>query len=134
MRIGWEAWSIDVDSDWNVSDDPECITLEYAHTDDGAFQLSSFRKSSGDVSRADLLSFVESASADFGPSIAAAFGAFSGMAFAYREGDIEWRRWLLCNGSTLLLATFNGTESTVREQLPRVVDMLNTLRVEHVSA
>jgi hypothetical protein len=134
MRIGWEAWSIDVDPDWNVSDDPECITLEYAHSGVGAFQLSSYRKSSGDVSLADLLSFVASTNADLGPPIAAAFGAFSGMAFAYREGDIEWRRWLLCNGSTLLHATFNGAEATLRKQLPMVVDMLNTLRVEHVTA
>ncbi len=56
MRIGWSGWSVEVDEQWTITDDPECLTLE--RSADAALQLSSARKKSGTITDADLQDFV----------------------------------------------------------------------------
>lgn len=58
MRYSRETWSIDLPEGWEVEETDECIIV--FHPDKlGAFQVSSYYKEEGVVSREDLITFAE---------------------------------------------------------------------------
>ena len=131
MRIGWSGWSVDVDDGWSITDHPECLTLE--RSVDAAFQLSSARKTSGEVTDTDLQDFVLEQKDEWGVAAPAQCGEFSGIVVHYSEEGSLWSRWFLRNGSTLLFATYNGTPEAAARESDLVNQVLATARSEAAS-
>jgi hypothetical protein len=127
MRIGWPGWSIEVYSDWKVTDNEECLTLE--RSSDGALQFSSARKSNGPVDESDLY-FSESDRIAWGTPVSVACGEFAGIMYHHVEDAYTWRRWFLRAKSVLLFVTYNGTDHAFRVEHSAVNAVLNTARVE----
>jgi hypothetical protein len=131
MRIGWSGWSVDVDEGWKITDHPECLTLE--RSADAALQLSSARKTSGEVTDADLQDFVIEQVHEWGVAAPAQCGEFSGIVVHYSEEGSLWSRWFLRNGTTLLFATYNGTPETAARESDLVSRVLASARPEAAS-
>ena len=127
MRVGSASWSIDVSSEWSVTDHPECLTLEAS--DQGALQVSSAHKQAGPVVEEDLLLFADQHDS-WGKSEPASCGAFDGVVFEYIEGGSSWRRWFLKQGQTLLFITYNGTLQAAEREHAAVDHVLSTIRAE----
>jgi len=128
MRIGWEGWSVDIDHAWTITDHPECLTLELSS--EGALQLSSAQKTSGDITDADLQEFVAEQEEDWGSAVPAQCGEFSGVRVSYSEDGNLWSRWFLRKGATLLFATYNGTPTAAAREVELVVQVLSSARAE----
>ena len=125
MRTGWPGWSLDVQGEWALTDDEECLTLELSRC--GALQLSSTTKRAGHVLPDELLEFAEE---EWGPPFPSRVGEFDGVVYTYTENDHCWRRWVLRAGETLLFATYNGQREVAELEIAASERLLNTLRVE----
>ena len=133
MRIASTSWSLEKAPKWRHRFDPECLTLELS--DEGARQLSSAAKDDGNVSADDLFDFAGEPAQQWGDPHEAACGQFNGIVYSYvAEEGWHWRRWYLRNGSTILLVTYNGTESAMRSEQADVETMLCSLRPESAGA
>jgi hypothetical protein len=93
MRYGCDNWTIEVPPDWELFDDPECLTLDRP---EGALQFSSAKKIDGSIDMVEIERVASnSGSGNWGQSIEICIGEFSGLLFDHLESDIHWRRWFL---------------------------------------
>lgn len=126
MRIKYGSWSLEASPEWEVTKDPECLTLTLSD-DGGALQLSSAQKEHGDVIGADIQWCVEQLQGQWSSPIAAHAGDFSGLSVFGTIDGSSWHWWILGHGSILLRASYNGPPSAAPVELPHVNSMLATL-------
>jgi hypothetical protein len=128
MRVGWAGWSVEIGDEWSATDHPECLTLELSR--EGALQLSSVRKGSGDVTEDDLLSFLEGHEKEWGSATPTRCGEFVGLLVRYTKDDSEWVRWFVRNRELVLLATYNGSSNAAYCEYDKELYVLSSARKE----
>ena len=126
MRAGWESWSLEVLPDWMVEDDPDCLTI-YHPNGVGAFQLSSGKKKEGNVTLEDLEFYSKP---EWGQYKNCEFGEFNGHVYTFIKDNSFWCWWILANGPVLLRATYNSEASDKDIEIPKIEQMLQTLKRE----
>lgn len=127
MRVGWDGWSFEVSDAWEMTDHPECLTLELSQ--EAALQASSAYKSAGGVTDHDLLEFAER-NPEWGDARGVQCGEFTGFAFDYVDEDDAWLRCFLRNGGVLLFITYTGTPAAKKREASEVQKVLESLRAE----
>ena len=130
MRVGWASWSFESNSEWQVSDGEDCISLTLSDGG-GAFQLSSGRKERGFVTPKDLNWCVEQLAGEWSTPEFVTFGQFSGVYVSSIHEGSYWRWWFLAGGPVLLRITYNAAPEFKVLELPQVETMLHSLRLEN---
>jgi hypothetical protein len=130
MRYGRENWTIEVPANWEVIDDPQCLTLDRP---EGALQFSSARKTEGTIDMMEIERVASrSGSCDWGQPKEVTAGEFAGLVFDHHEGERLWRRWFLFQENTLVLVTFNSDVETSEQLQCDINETVGTLRLESI--
>jgi hypothetical protein len=129
MRTSRGSWTIDVLPHWRPTHHAECLTLE--RTDEASFQLSSAKKTDGNIENDDLGPFMARAEAErWGEPLNVRHGALAGIEFTYIKEGSHWVRWYVFKGALLVFATLNGESSAVASQLADAKAMLGTIQID----
>jgi hypothetical protein len=129
------SFAVSVPAGWAVRDDPECLTL--VGGDDGAFQLSSARKSAGPIDLDELRTFYEPTVPEHGAFEPHEANSFSGFVATFMAGNVLWRKYWLACGNVLVFATYNGAALSWSRDQADVIKILKSLTVargDHESA
>jgi hypothetical protein len=122
---------MDVALGWNARYDPECITITPI-ANDVAFQLSSAKKKSGDVTDEEI-SAQATREMEWGTSSAVSFMPFRGRSVSYVLNGVEWKRLWLAHRNTLLFVTLNGEPEALAVYEGDVASMLASLSAKSVN-
>jgi hypothetical protein len=126
-RYGRNNWTIEVPKNWELIDDPQCLTLDRP---EGALQFSSAEKTNGSIDMVEILRVATQAgSENWGQSEEVRIGEFSGVLFDHLASHVRWRRWFLFQNSTLVLVTFNSDVESSEELWEEIVAVVGTLRL-----
>jgi hypothetical protein len=130
VRISQGSWSLEKHPLWDAVHDEDCLTLTC--TDDGgAFQLSSARKSNGNVTDEDIdwcvRDCADGTNGEWSHPTPVVFGAFGGSHIAATLDGVFWTWWIIGCGPVLLSASYNGPPSYAKLELQHVESMLGTL-------
>ncbi len=129
MKARWtEGWSLEHHDGWVVTNHPECLTLEL--NGEGALQLSSATKTTGDVTWDDIREMMDEHPEHWGEAQPSTCGDFSGVVYEYQEDGAAWRRWYVRNGRTFILITHNADPDAFLGQRDAVDRVLATLQAD----
>jgi hypothetical protein len=126
-RIGNNSWSVEVPQAWAITQHLECVTFE--RSAEGALQVSSATKKTGDVTDAELLEYAESQNKGWGSAARVTCGQFQGFLYQYTDDEMQCNRWFLRHGSTLLFVTYFANARAQLVEWPAVHNILSTLHV-----
>jgi hypothetical protein len=124
--VARDSFTIEVPSTWAVRDEPDCLTL--SRSNDGAFQLSSARRSNGAIDHDELRRFYEPTVPANGRFEPYATRTFSGFVATWEAEEVLWRKYWLACGQILVFATYIGSESAWSRDNLDVERMLDTLK------
>lgn len=127
-RYGRNNWTIEVPKNWELIDDPQCLTLDRP---EGALQFSSAERTSGPIDMVEVRRVAtQVGSVNWGQSEEVRIGEISGVLFDHLDSHVRWRRWFLFQNSTLILVTFNSDVEASEQLWKEILAVVGTLRLE----
>lgn len=114
---------------WHATHHEECLTFT-TDEEGGAFQLSSYRKQTGEVTEADIQSTLDELDGSWSIPFSVVYGDFCGACVHALRNEDCWYWWHLSAGPILLRASYFGPLHLTMAHITDVEAMLATLRLE----
>lgn len=100
-----DHWLCELPQEWSAEQEEDSVLIS---DEDGisTIEISTLKKSSGDVSEEELKEFAAELLQDKQTAESCEFGPFKGLGFSYRDDEGAWREWFLANGPLMLFVTY----------------------------
>ena len=126
MSFNSSWWSVQLPSEWTITEDGQCATLSGKHFS-SAFQISAARKERGLVTDEELKDFVSERLTNNVLSQIDT-GLFSGFYAERSESGVFWREWWLCAGSLMIYASYNVDEKFKNAETSLINHIVESLK------
>lgn len=122
MRYTHDTWSVDLPNHWQVEETEECVAI-YDPNGVGAFQISSYFKEAGDVTKEDLLEFAEVGSPEMTD-----LPFLNGIYKKTIDGGDSLFIWWLAGANHLIYATYTCNTEDENVELQEREEIIHSLR------